>query len=76
MLDGTPLSMLKVGEKSGDLATMLGHIASHATERHRALQRRLVALIEPVSILFIGLTIGIIMVGVVLAMTSLTEVKL
>ena len=76
MLDGTPLSMLKVGEKSGDMASMLGHIASHAADRHRALQRRLVALIEPVSILFIGLTIGIIMVGVVLAMTSLTEVKL
>ena len=35
-----------------------------------------VALIEPVSILFIGLVIGFIMVGVVLAMTSLTEVKL
>ncbi len=76
MLEGTPLSMLKVGEKSGDLATMLGHVASHAAERHRALQRRLVALIEPVSILFIGLVIGFIMVGVVLAMTSLTEVKL
>lgn len=76
MLDGTPLSMLKVGEKSGDLATMLGHIAAHAAERHRALQRRLVALIEPVSILFIGLVIGFIMVGVVLAMTSLTDVKL
>jgi len=76
MLEGTPLSMLKVGEKSGEIATMLGHIASHAAERHRALQRRLVALIEPVSILFIGLIIGFIMVGVVLAMTSLTEVKL
>jgi general secretion pathway protein F len=76
MLEGTPLSMLKVGEKTGDLATMLGHIAAHAAERHRALQRRLVALIEPVSILVIGLVIGFIMVGVVLAMTSLTEVKL
>ena len=53
-----------------------GHIAAHAAERHRALQRRLVALIEPVSILFIGLVIGFIMVGVVLAMTSLTDVKL
>ncbi len=76
MLEGTPLSMLKVGEKSGELATMLGHVAAHAAERHRALQRRLVALIEPVSILFIGLVIGFIMVGVVLAMTSLTEIKL
>lgn len=76
MLEGSPLSMLKVGEKSGDLAGMLGHISAHAAERHRALQRRLVALIEPVSILVIGLVIGVIMVGVVLAMTSLTEVKL
>lgn len=76
MLEGTPLSMLKVGEKTGDLATMLGHIAAHAAEHQRALQRRLVALIEPVSILVIGLVIGFIMVGVVLAMTSLTEVKL
>lgn len=76
MLEGTALSMLKVGEKSGELAVMLGHVASHAAERHRTLQRRLVALIEPVSILLIGLVIGIIMVGVVLAMTSLTDVKL
>jgi general secretion pathway protein F len=76
MLEGTPLSMLKVGEKTGDLAAMLGHIATHAAQRHRALQRRLLALIEPVSILVIGIVIGLIMVGVVLAMTSLTEVKL
>ncbi len=76
MLEGTALSMLKVGEKSGELAVMLGHVASHAAERHRTLQRRLVALIEPVSILLIGLVIGVIMVGVVLAMTSLTDVKL
>jgi len=76
MLEGTPLSMLKVGEKTGDLATMLGHVASHAAQRHRALQRRMLSLIEPVSILVIGVVIGIIMVGVVLAMTSLTEVKL
>ena len=76
MLEGSPLSMLKVGEKSGEMAAMLGHIATYAAERHRALQRRLVALIEPVSILVIGLVIGFIMVGIVLAMTSLTEVKL
>lgn len=76
LLEGTPLSMLKVGEKTGDLAAMLGHISSHSSDRHQAMQRRLVALIEPISILIIGLVIGIIMVGVVLAMTSLTEVKL
>jgi general secretion pathway protein F len=76
LLEGTPLTMLKVGEKSGALGPMLGFVATHAAEIHKALQRRLVALIEPVSILAIGASIGIIMVGVVLAMTSLTNVKL
>jgi len=76
LLEGTPLTMLKVGEKSGELGAMLGFVAAQAAEFHKTLQRRLVALIEPVSILVIGVTLGIIMVGVVLAMTSLTNVKL
>lgn len=76
MLEGSALSMLKVGEKSGQLASMLGYISTYTADRHRVLQRRLVSLIEPISILVIGLVLGIIMVGVVLAMTTLTEVKL
>jgi general secretion pathway protein F len=76
LLEGSPLSMVKVGEKTGELASMLGHVAAHAAARHRALQRQMVTLIEPVSILVIGLSIGVIMVGVVLAMTSLTDIKL
>lgn len=76
MLEGSALSMLKVGEKSGELGSMLGYISAYTAERHRLLQRRIVSLIEPVSILVIGLVLGVIMVGVVLAMTSLTEVKL
>lgn len=76
MLEGASLSMLKVGEKTGELASMLGYVSAYTADRHRLLQRRLVALIEPVSILVIGLVLGVVMVGVVLAMTSLTEVKL
>lgn len=76
MLEGSALSMLKVGEKSGELGSMLGYISAYTADRQRLLQRRIVSLIEPVSILVIGLVLGVIMVGVVLAMTSLTEVKL
>ena len=76
LLDGSSLTMLKVGEKSGQLATMLEHVTTHTTKKHRSMQRRLVALIEPISILVIGLSLGLIMAGVVLAMTSLTEIKL
>jgi general secretion pathway protein F len=76
LLKGSALTMLKVGEKSGQLGSMMEYIAKHASERHQALQRRVVSLIEPISILTIGSTLGVIMVGVVLAMTSLTDVKL
>lgn len=75
LLEGTSLTMVKVGEKSGDLGGMLAFVAAHAADRHRTLQRRLVSLIEPVSILVIGSVLGVIMVGIVLAMTSLTDVK-
>lgn len=76
LLEGTSLTMLKVGEKSGQLGSMLGYVAGYTADKHRALQRRMVALIEPISILVIGLALGVIMVGVVMAMTSLTEIKL
>ena len=76
LLEGTSLTMLKVGEKSGQLGAMLAYVASYSAEKQRALQRRLVALIEPISILLIGLSLGVIMVGVIMAMTSLTEIKL
>lgn len=76
LLEGSSLTMLKVGEKSGQLGAMLGYVARHSADKHRALQRRVVALIEPISILVIGLALGIIMVGVVMAMTSLTEINL
>jgi len=76
LLDGSALTMLKVGEHSGDLGAMLGYVSTAAAERFRRLQTRVVALIEPVSILVIGLVLGVVMVGIVLAMTSLTEIKL
>ncbi len=76
LLEGSSLTMLKVGEKSGQLGNMLEHVAAHTAEKHRSMQRRLVSLIEPISILIIGLSLGVIMAGVVLAMTSLTEIKL
>ena len=76
LLEGTSLTMLKVGEKSGQLGAMLSYVARYTADKHRTLQRRIVALIEPISILVIGLALGVIMVGVVMAMTSLTEIKL
>ncbi|QDQ27248.1 type II secretion system F family protein [Chitinimonas arctica] len=76
LLEPISLSMVKVGEQSGELASMLQHVAQYWGDKNQSLQRRVVSLIEPASILLLGLVIGFVMVGVVMAMASLTEVKL
>ncbi|SMC28946.1 general secretion pathway protein F [Andreprevotia lacus DSM 23236] len=75
LLEPTSLSMVRVGEQSGELGPMLQHVAHYWSDKNQSLQRRVVSLIEPASILILGVVIGFVMVGVVLAMTSLTEVK-
>ncbi len=76
LLEPTSLSMVQVGEKSGELGAMLQHVAHYWSDKNQSVQRRVVSLIEPLSILILGVVIGFVMVGVVMAMTSLTEVKL
>lgn len=75
LLEPTSLSMVRVGEQSGELGPMLLHVSQYWSEKNQSLQKRVVSLVEPVSILLLGLVIGFVMVGVILAMTSLTEVK-
>ena len=75
LLEPAALTMLRVGEKSGELPLMMFHVAESSAARYRAIQRKVVSLMEPLSILAIGLILGTIMIGVVLAMTSLTEIK-
>jgi general secretion pathway protein F len=41
------------------------------TDAARLIQRRVLALIEPIAILLIGAVIGVIMVAVMMAITSL-----
>lgn len=75
LLPATALSMVRVGERSGQLAQMMGHVARYSLEENRRKRRRLVALIEPAAILILGGIIAMVVVGVVLALTSLSEVK-
>ena len=55
--------------------TMMGHVASYALEQNRRQRKRLVALIEPAAIIVLGGIIALVIVGVVLALTSLSDVK-
>ncbi len=75
LLPANELSMVRVGERTGQLGAMMAHVASYALERNRRLRKRLVALIEPIAIITLGAIIALIIVGVVLALTSLSDVK-
>jgi len=75
LLPHSALSMVRVGERTGQLGEMMSHVATYTLEQNRRQRRRLVALIEPAAILLLGGIIALVIVGVVLALTSLSEVK-
>jgi general secretion pathway protein F len=65
------LNLIRVGERSGELPRMLNTLGVMETDAARLIQRRVLALIEPIAILLIGAVIGVIMVAVMMAITSL-----
>jgi general secretion pathway protein F len=76
MLDVTGLNLVRVGERSGQLAAMLRTLATMHEETGRERLKRFLILLEPVAILLIGGVIGLIMVAVMLAITSMTNLRL
>ncbi len=68
------LNLIRVGERSGELPRMLATLGEMETDAARTLQKRVLSLIEPAAILLIGAAIGFIMVAVMLAITSLSDI--
>lgn len=67
------LSMIKVGEETGQLDTMLMKVAYTYEKSLSIAIKRFVNLIEPVMILTMGLIIGFIVISMLLAIFSITE---
>jgi general secretion pathway protein F len=70
------LNLVAVGERSGELPTMLRTLAGLYETSSRARMKRFVILLEPLTILLIGCVIGFIMVAIMLAITSLSNIAL
>jgi general secretion pathway protein F len=70
------LNLVKVGERSGELPRLLSTLGAVEIEAARVLQKRALALVEPAAILLIGTVIGVVMVAVMMAITSLNTVAL
>ncbi|OIR06767.1 putative type II secretion system protein F [mine drainage metagenome] len=75
MLNVTGLNLIRVGERSGELANMLRTLATLYETAGRERLKRFLILLEPAAILIIGGVIGTIMAAVMLAITSLNNVS-
>lgn len=72
-LTGTGYNLIGVGERTGTLPAMLQSLAALYEEAGRQRMKRVLALIEPLAILVIGAVIGVIILGVVLAIISANQ---
>lgn len=65
------INLVRVGERSGELPAMLRTLAKIYENAGRDRMKRLLALLEPVAILAIGVIIGFIMIAIIMAITSI-----
>ncbi len=72
MFAPTGLNLIKVGERSGELATMLRTLATLYETAATQRMKRFLILLEPVAILLIGAVIGTIMIAIMMAITGLS----
>lgn len=74
----TPLAvkMLRVGEESGRLQPVAAHLADTFEERVATRLQRLVALIEPATVIVLGLVVGGIVTSILTAVLSVNDLAL
>ena len=66
--------LLSIGEETGHLDTMFERLATIYEKETRVAMRRLTALFEPMVILGMGLTVGVIVLSLLMAITSINDV--
>ncbi len=74
MLDAAGLNLIRVGERAGALGNTVSSLAKMHTTQSQLRLKRFLVLLEPLTILAISVVLGGIMISVMLAITSLTNV--
>ncbi len=75
-LTATGYNLIRVGERAGKLEEMLNALANLYTIQGQQRMKKALILIEPAAILSIGLVMGTIIVGIMLAITSANDIPL
>ncbi len=73
LVDDMVVNMIEVGEETGDLDTMLYKIADFYDEQVDVTVKSLISLLEPIMIVFLGFTIGAIVISLFLPLIKLLE---
>lgn len=74
MLDAPALALVRTGERSGALDRALASLAGRFRQAMQSRLRTAITLLEPLMILLISVLLGTVMISVILAVTSLTNV--
>jgi type II secretory pathway component PulF len=67
------IQMITVGEETGRLDSMLLRVAESYEKMVRSMVKRLISLLEPAMILFMGLVVGFVVVSMLMAVFSMNE---
>lgn len=73
VLNPTGYNLVRVGERSGELPNMLHSLAKLCESAGKSRMKQFLSLLEPAAILLIGGFIGIVMIGIILAITSAND---
>jgi general secretion pathway protein F/type IV pilus assembly protein PilC len=76
LLPPTSINLISVGDKTGKLGDMLQAAASLHDASCKRRMRQVLTLMEPVAILVVGVMIGIMILGIVLAITASTDIAI
>ena len=72
-LTAMDISLLRAGQRSGALAAMFGYVADSYDEKLRDDVKRMTALLEPLAIAVIAGVVGVVALGLVMALASVYE---
>ena len=76
LIPPTSLNLISVGDKTGQLAEMLQAVAKLHDAACKRRMKQVLTLLEPAAILVVGVMIGIMILGIVLAITSSTDIAI
>jgi general secretion pathway protein F/type IV pilus assembly protein PilC len=76
LVPSTSLNLVSVGDKTGQLAEMLKAVATLHDASCKRRMKQVLTLVEPIAILIVGVLIGIIILGIVMAITASTDIAI